>query len=84
MKKKLMEELEYMLDHGPAIRTYSQWSSPIALQPKPDDKVRFCIDFRPVIALTKADTYSLLRFDDTVDIIRAATVIKRVDLVKGY
>ena len=85
MKQALVEkELEYMLEHGLITRTYSQWSSPVTLQPKPDGKVRFCIDFRRVNALTKVDTYPLPRVDDSVDRIGSATFITKVDLVKGY
>ena len=84
-KQQLVEkELEYMLEHGLIKRTYSQWSSPITLQPKPDGKVRFCIDFRKVNTLTKANTYPLPRVDDSVDRIGGATFISKVDLVKGY
>ena len=84
-KQLLVEkELEYMLQHGLIKRTYSQWSSPITLQPKPNGKVRFCIDFRKVNSLTRADTYPLPRVDDSVDRIGAATFITKVDLVKGY
>ena len=73
-----------MLAHGLVTRAYSQWSSPVTLQPKPDSKVRFCIDFRRVNALTKADTYPVPRVDDSVDRIGAATFITKIDLVKGY
>ena len=73
-----------MLTHGLITRTYSEWSSPVTLQPKPDGWVRFCVDFRKVNALTKADTYPLPRVDDSVDRIGAATYITKIDLVKGY
>ena len=75
--------MEYMLSHGLVTRAYSQWNSPVIVQPKPDGKVRFCIDFRRVNALTKADTYPLPRVDDSVDRTVAATFIPKVNLVKG-
>ena len=78
------EELNYMLTHGLIQKTYSEWSSPVTLQRKPDGKPRFCIDFRKVNALSKADTYPLPRVDDSVDRIGAATFITKIDLVKGY
>ena len=84
-KQQLVEkELEYMLEHGLIKRTFSQWGSPITLQPKPDGKVMFFIDFRKVNTLTKADTYPLPRMNDSVDRIDGATFISKVDLVKGY
>ena len=84
-KQRLLEdELGYMLRHNLIERAYSEWSSPVTLQPKPGGKVRFCVDFRKVNALTKADSYPLPRVDDSVDRIGAATFITKLDLVKGY
>ncbi len=84
-KQRLVEkELEYMLSHGLVERAYSQWSSPITLQPKSDGKVRFCINVHKVNALTAADIYPLPRVDDSVDRIGAATFTITCDLVEGY
>ena len=77
-------ELECLLARGLVAQACSEWSSPLTLQPKPDGRVRFCVDFRKVNALTKADTYPLPRVDDSVDRIGAATFITKIDLVKGY
>ena len=80
----LAAELTYMLDRGLIEKGYSEWSSPVTLQPKPDGKIRFCIDFRKVNSLSKSDNYPLPRVDDSVDLIGAATFITKIDLVKGY
>ena len=80
----LKKELEYMLQHDLIRRAYSEWSSPVTLQPKPDGRVRLCGDFRKVNTLSKTDTYPLPRVDDSVDRIGAATYITKVDLMKGY
>ena len=83
-QKAMEEEIKYMLHHDLIKRGPSEWSSPVILQPKPDGNVRFCVDFRKVYALSKADAYSLPRVDDSVDKIGATTYITKVDLVKGY
>ena len=84
-KQQLLEkELEFMLQHDLVRQAYSEWSSPVTLQPKPDGRVRLCGDFRKVNALSKSDTYPLPRVDDSVDRIGAATYITKVDLMKGY
>jgi len=83
-EKVLQEELDYMLEKGLIKPSYSEWSSPVTLQPKADGKLRLCVDFRKVNALTKTDAYPLPRVDDSVDKIGAATFITKIDLVKGY
>ena len=83
-QKAMEEEVNYMLDHDLIKRGPSEWSSPVALQPKPDGKVHFCVDLRKVNVLSKAGIYPLPRVDDSVDKIGAATYITKVNLVKGY
>lgn len=56
LKQKVVNELEYILKHGVVTMTYGHWSSPFALQPKPDGKIRFCMNFRRMNALNNADT----------------------------
>ena len=70
-----------MLDHD---LIKSEWSSSVTLQPRPDRKIRFCINFRKVNVLSKADIYPLPLVDNSVDKIGAATYITKIDLVKGY
>lgn len=54
------------------------------LQPKDDGKLLFSADFRKVNALSRSDMYLLPGVDDSVDKIRAAAYITKVDLMKGY
>ena len=80
----LDEELKYMLDNGLIKRAYSEWSSPVTLQPKPDGKIRLCVDFRKVNTLSTTDSFPLPRVDDSVDLVGRAKYITKVDLMKGY
>ena len=82
-KQHLVEkELEYMLEHGLIIGCITQEKKINVMEMR---MLRgFCIDFRKANTLTKADTYSLPRMDDSVDRIGGATFISKVDLVKGY
>ena len=73
-----------MLDHGLIRRAYSEWSSPVTLQPKPDSKIRLCVDFRKVNALSAMDSYPLPRVDDSVDLVGKEKYITKVDLMRGY
>lgn len=47
-----------MPEHGLVTGSCIQWSSPITMQPKSDNKIRFCIELRQVNALAKTDIHS--------------------------
>ena len=83
-QEALEKEIDYMLKHDLIKKGYSEWSSPVTLQPKPDGKIRLCVDFRKVNLLSTTDTYPLPRVDDSVDLVGKATFITKFDLVKGY
>ena len=72
-----------MLEKGLIKPAYSEWGSPVTLQPKADGKFRLCVDFRKVNAFTKTDVYHLPREDDSVDKIGTAQYITKIHLVKG-
>ena len=80
----MQDEIQYMLDRGLITPCISEWSSPVTLVPKPDGSFRFCVDYRKVNSLTKADTYPLPRVDDCIDAIGRAGFITKLDLMKGY
>lgn len=56
-----------MLRNGFIVPSKSEWASPIALAPKSDSTMRFCIDYRRVNAVTRRDAYPLPRLDDCID-----------------
>ena len=80
----LQKEVAYMTEHGIAEPSFSAWSSPCILVPKPDGTHRFCTDYRKVNALTKVDSFPLPRMDDCVDRVGAAKFVSKLDLLKGY
>lgn len=69
--------------HGFAFPSCSPWSSPCILIPKHITS-RFCRDYRKVNALTGTDSFPMLRIDNCVDHIRAASFESKLDLLKGY
>lgn len=55
------------------------------LVPKPGEGTySFCIDYRKVNSVTKADSYPVPRIDDCIDNIRSANYVTKIDLLKGY
>ena len=67
-KKKVIQiELEAMLEMGVIEESNSDWVSPIAVVPKTDGSVRFCVDYRKVNAVSKFDAYPMPRVDELLD-----------------
>ena len=82
--KIIADEVDYMLTNKLIKPSFSPWSSPVVLVPKPNNQFRLCLDYRKVNAITKTDSYPLPRVDDCVDRIGNAHFISKFDLLKGY
>jgi len=62
----------------------SEWTSPVALFPKPDGSPRFCIDYRHLNERTVRDSYPLPRIDDCLDSLVDAQFFSTLDCNAGY
>ena len=80
----MQKEVGYLQQHGLAVPSFSAWSSPCLLVPKPDGTPRFCTDFRKINAVTKPDYFPLPRVEDCIDRVGAARYVTKLDLLKGY
>ena len=80
----LKAEIDYMLENKIIEPSYSDWSSPCILVPKPDGTFRFCTDFRKVNTVTKTDSFPLPRIEDCIDRVGKAKYVTTLDLLKGY
>lgn len=76
--------VEYLVENGLAIPSYSPWSSPCVLVPKPDGTFRFCTDYRKVNAVTMPDCFPLPRMEDCIDNLGSARFVTKLDFLKGY
>ncbi|CAM5149577.1 unnamed protein product, partial [Natator depressus] len=77
-------EVKKMLELGVIEESYSQWSSPIVLVPKPDGTMRFCNDFRRLNEISQFDAYPIPCIDELVDRLGSARFLTTLDLTKGY
>jgi len=64
--------------------TNSPLAAPVALIPKPDNTIRFCIDYRRLNAVTVPDAFPMPRIDDLIDKVGNTKFLTKIDLAKGY
>ena len=62
----------------------SPWASPIILVRKRDGSHRFCVDYRKVNAVTKADRFPLPRIEDLLDRLGKCQYFSTLDLASGF
>ena len=77
-------EINAMLEKGVIKPASGPWASPIVLVRKKDGKVRFCVDYRRLNAVTQKDAYPIPRIDDTIDTLSGAKYFSTLDLASGY
>ena len=63
-RKFVKKEIDDMEKNGFIRKSYSPWASPIVIVDKKDGSKRFCVDYRKLNKLTRADSYPLPRIDD--------------------
>ena len=67
VRQEVSRQLKAMQKAGVIQPSDSPWASPIVMVRKKDGTHRFCVDYRSLNEVTKADTYPLPRVDDLLD-----------------
>ena len=80
VRQEVSRQLWSMQDLGVVQPSNSPWASPVMMVRKKDGTHRFCIDYRGLNAVRKADTFPLPRIDDHLDQLGESTL----DLASGY
>ena len=85
-REALNEILDELLEQGVIVPSSSPWASPVVLVGKKDpaDRMRLCIDFTKLNALTKKDAYPIPLIRDIFDQLQGATVFSTLDLKSGF
>lgn len=83
-KELLKQEIDSLLEQGIIEECESPYASPVVLIPKPDGKVRLCIDYRKLNSQTVQDTYPLPRIDDLLNEAKPTPYMSTIDLRSGY
>ena len=81
-EKEAIQELE---KKGVIRKSVSPWASPIVLVRKKNDKLRPCVDYRKVNAVTRnTPAFPLPRVTDCIDTVTGAKFFSSFDLTSGY
>ncbi|BHF70481.1 hypothetical protein SprV_0301353200 [Sparganum proliferum] len=83
-QKEVSDLIQTMLTTGIIRPSRSPWASPVTLVPKKDGKLRFCIDYRRLNAVTTRDSFPLPRIDITLEALAGAQWFSTLDLKSGY
>ena len=83
-EKAYYEEVDYMLNLGIIRPSKSPWASPVVIVPKPDGKIRFCIDYRKLNKISKMDAFPMPRPEEMIERVAKSSYISTLDLTKGY
>ena len=78
------EILDKMQREGVIEPSRSPWASPVVLVKKRDGSHRFCVDYRGLNAVTRADSYPLPRIEDLLDQLGKSTYFSSIDLASGF
>ena len=69
-REEIARQLHQMQQQGIISPSSSPWANPVVLVRKKDGTLCFCIDFRQLNAVTKADVFPLPCIDDLLDQLR--------------
>ena len=83
-RQAIKQEIDKMLDSGVIEESNSPWSFPIVLVPKPDQSIRFCINYNKLNDLTVKDKFPLPRIDDCLDSFSGKKIFTTLDCFAGY
>lgn len=81
-RKIIDDAISEMLGAKIIERSKSPWSFPVVIVDKKDGSKRFCIDFRALNKITKANSYPLPLIDDILALLGQAKYFTSLDLKK--
>jgi hypothetical protein len=81
------QQIRAWLKNGNLVESQSPWSSPVLIARHPrTGKLRFCVDYRALNAMTINDSYLLPRVEDIARAVHVsqAKVFSKIDLSQGF
>ena len=84
VQQEVARQLKMMQETGVIQLSNSLRASPVVLVRKKDGTHRFCVDYRELISVTRADTFPLSRIDDLLDQLGKSAYFSTLNLATGY
>ena len=84
VRQEIARQLKKMQDAGVVQPSKSPWASPVVLVRKKDGSHRFCVDYRELNSVTKADNFPLPRIEDNLEQLGRSKYCSTLDLSAGY
>ena len=83
-KREIERHVNKMLEDGIVRPSESDWACPVVLAMKKDGTSRFCVNYKPVNAVTQKDRYPLPRIDEILDKLGGRAWFSSLDMSAGY
>ncbi|GFX71261.1 hypothetical protein TNCV_3410311 [Trichonephila clavipes] len=83
-KEVFREQIEELLRQNVIEECESPYAAPVVLVPKPNGKVRLCVDYRKLNSVTKVDAYPLPRMNDLLNEATPKSFMSTINLQSGY
>ena len=80
LRQEVACQLEKMQSEGVIQPSHSPWASPVVLVKKRDGSHHFCVDYRGLNSVTKADSFPLPQTEDLLDQLGQSTYFSSIDL----
>ena len=84
MVEEVRDHLREMLESGAIRHSQSAWCNAVVLVRKKDGGLCFCIDFHPLNACTKKDSYPLPRIQEALESLVGTGHFSCLDLKSGF
>jgi hypothetical protein len=82
--QELRKQLDQLLERGWIRPSASPYGAPILFAAKKNGRLRMCIDYRDLNAVTLKDKYAIPLVQDCFDCLVGSTIFSTLDLASGY